>query len=184
VELMSSIESGKAADIVEEMDPDAAADLLGDLPSQTSEDILEEMEPAEREEVSELLAFKENTAAGRMTTEYLALPPAATVAAAIEKLREFDGEPESISTIFLVDADNQLIGAVPLVNLVLADPDTMLAVLSPEHVIYCEAGASEKDVAEMFDKYNLLTLPVLDENQRMAGIITADDVISLLRSKM
>jgi magnesium transporter len=184
VELMSSIESGKAADIVEEMDPDAAADLLGDLPSQTSEDILEEMEPAEREEVSELLAFKENTAAGRMTTEYLALPPDATVAAAIEKLREFDGEPESISTIFLVDAENNLVGAVPLVNLVLAAPETMLAVLSPEHVIYCEAGASEKDVAEMFDKYNLLTLPVVDENQQMSGIITADDVISLLRSRM
>src|SRR5262249_58711328 len=78
VELMRSIDSDKAADIVEEMEPDAAADLLGDLPQETSEEILEEMEPEEREEVSELLAFKENTAAGRMTTEYIAVPPSAT----------------------------------------------------------------------------------------------------------
>src|SRR5215475_1835451 len=87
VELMSSIDSDKAADIVEEMDPDAAADLLGDLPVETSEEILEEMEPEERKEVSELLAFEENTAAGRMTTEYLALPPDATVGDALALLR-------------------------------------------------------------------------------------------------
>src|SRR5215475_4674065 len=87
VELMRSINSEKAADIVEEMDPDAAADLLGDLPVETSEEILEEMEPEERKEVSELLAFEENTAAGRMTTEYLALPPDATVGDALALLR-------------------------------------------------------------------------------------------------
>lgn len=184
VELMSSIESEKAADIVEEMDPDAAADLLGDLPEQTSEEILGEMEPEEREEVTELLAFKENTAAGRMTTEYLALPPQATVAQAIERLREFEGEPESISTIYLVNSEDALVGAVPLVSLVLAPPETMLAVLTPDHIIYCEAGASDKEVAEMFDKYNLSSLPVVDEHQHLTGIITADDVISLLRSRL
>ena len=184
VELMSSIESDKAADIVEEMDPDAAADLLGDLPEQTSEDILEEMEPEERQEVSELLAFEENTAAGRMTTEYLALRPETTVAEAIEKLREFEGEPESISTIYLVDAHEVLVGAIPLVSLVTASPDTLLAALTPEHIIYSDVRTSDREVAEMFDKYNLLTLPVVDEKQRLTGIITADDVISLLRSRL
>lgn len=183
IELMRSIDSDKAADIVEEMDPDAAADLLGDLPEETSEEILEEMEPEEREEVSELLEYKENTAAGRMTTEFLALPPDATVGEAIDKLREFEGEAESISTIYLVDKEEELVGAVPLVSLVLAPAGTKLSTLSPDHIIYCEAGCSETDVAETFDKYNLLTLPVVDKDGHLTGIITADDVISLLRSR-
>src|SRR5215469_13358960 len=184
VELMSSIDSDKAADIVEEMNPDAAADLLGDLPVETTEEILEEMEPEEREEVTELLEFAENTAAGRMTTEFLALPPEATVGDAIDKLRQFEGPPESINTIFLVDSLNILVGAVPLVSLVLAPAGTKLSSLTPAEIIYCEAGCSDKDVAEMFDKYNLQVLPVVDDGQHLTGVITADDVISLLRSRM
>jgi magnesium transporter len=183
VELMSSIDSDKAADIVEEMDPDAAADLLGDLPVETSEEILEEMEPQERQEVSELLEFPEHTAAGRMTTDYLALPPTATVGDAVEKLRQFEGPAESTATIFLVDANHTLVGAVPLVSLVLADPATKLYSLSPTHVIHCVGKCNEKEVAEMFDKYNLQVMPVVDEVKKLTGVITADDVISLLRNR-
>jgi Mg/Co/Ni transporter MgtE len=142
------------------------------------------MEPEEREEVSELLEYQENTAAGRMTTEFLALSPDATVGDAIDKLREFEGEAESISTIYLIANDETLIGAVPLVSLVLAPAGTKLSMLAPDHVVSCAAGCSEKEVAELFDKYNLLTLPVVDEQQHLTGIITADDVISLLRSKV
>jgi CBS domain-containing protein/sporulation protein YlmC with PRC-barrel domain len=184
IELMRSIDSDKAADIVEEMDPDAAADLLGDLPQETSEEILEEMEPEERQEVSELLAFHENSAAGRMTTDYIALSPEHTVGDAIDRLRSFEGPVETISSIYLVDAQEKLVGSVPLVSLVLASGGTRLGAITPDHVIYVEANASDKDVAEMFDKYNLLTLPVVDEEQHLAGIITADDIISLLRDRI
>lgn len=184
VELMRSIDSDKAADIVEEMEPDAAADLLGDLPQETSEEILEEMEPEEREEVAELLAFKENTAAGRMTTEYIAVPPQASVEDAILKLRAFTGETELINTIYLVNPGGKLAGAVPLVSLVLASPHTKMTTLSPEHVISCTAHASDKDVAEMFDKYNLMSLPIIDDEGRLAGVVTADDVISVLRDRI
>jgi CBS domain-containing protein/sporulation protein YlmC with PRC-barrel domain len=184
IELMRSIDSDKAADIVEEMDPDAAADLLGDLPQETSEEILEEMEPEERQEVSELLAFHENSAAGRMTTDYIALSTEHTVGDAIDRLRSFEGPVETISSIYLVDARDKLVGSVPLVSLVLASGGTRLGAITPDHVIFVEANASDKDVAEMFDKYNLLTLPVVDEEQRLAGIITADDIISLLRDRI
>jgi CBS domain-containing protein/sporulation protein YlmC with PRC-barrel domain len=184
VELMRSIHSDKAADIVEEMDPDAAADLLGDLPEETSEEILEEMEPAERQEVSELLAFHENTAAGRMTTEYIALSPEHTVGDAIDRLRQFEGPTETISNIYLVDAQERLVGSVPLVSLVLAPGGTRLSTLAPEHVISAEANCSDKEVAEMFDKYNLMSLPVVDEEGKLTGIITADDIISLLRDRI
>jgi magnesium transporter len=182
--IVESLDSDRAADIVEEMDPDAAADLLADLPKERSEEILEEMQPKEREEISELLEFEEDTAAGRMTTDYLALPPAATVNDAIEALRKFEGGIESVSTIFLVDKDNKLVGAVPLASLVLASGETPLSSLAPGPPISCLAGTREKEVAELFDKYNLLMLPVVDERGMLTGVITADDVISLLRSKL
>jgi len=184
VELIRSIDSDKAAHIVEEMEPDAAADLLADLPQETSEGILEGMEPGERQEVAELLTFKENTAAGRMTTEYVAVPPHATVAEATMKLRAFAGEVELINTIYLVQAGGKLTGAVPLVSLVLASAETRLSTLAPEHVISCTVNTSDKDVAEMFDKYNLMTLPVIDDDGCLAGVVTADDVISMLRDRI
>ncbi len=184
VSIVESLDSDRAADIVEEMDPDAAADLLGDLPAERSAEILEEMEPEQREEVSELLEFEENTAAGRMTTEYMALADTAAVVDAIEMLRKFEGGIESVSTVYLLDREQRLVGAVPLSKLVLAAHDTPLAHLRADPLIYSHAGAGEKEVAELFDKYNLLTLPVVDEAMKLTGVITADDIISLLRSKL
>ncbi len=181
--LVESLDSDRAADIVEEMDPDAAADLLGELPPETSQEILEEMEPEQREEVEELLEFNENTAAGRMTTDYLALPAESTVADAIEALRRYEGGVETIGVLFLVDDSGALVGTVPLTRIVLATPDTRLISLRSEPLISCQAGASEQEVAELFDKYNLLMLPVVDEQGKLTGVITADDVISLLRAK-
>lgn len=184
VSILSSLDTEHAADIVEEMDPDAAADLLSELPEEHSEEILTEMEPEERQEVEELMEFEEDTAAGRMTTDYMALLPTARVAYAIEMLRHFDGPLESMSTIYLVDKDEKLVGAVPLAKLVLANPSAPLSELSEGGHISCHPDADEREVAELFDKYNLLTLPVVDENGVLTGVITADDVISLLRSKL
>ncbi len=182
--ILESLDSDRAADIVEEMDPDAAADLLKDLPRETTEEILHEMEPAERQEVSELLEFKENTAAGRMTTEYLALPANAVVNDAVEALRHFEGGIETVSTVYLLDPESRLVGAVTLPKLVLAQPGDALLPLSMEPLISCHAGANEKDVAELFDKYNLVTLPVVDDEGKLTGVITSDDIISLLRAKL
>jgi Mg/Co/Ni transporter MgtE len=182
--ILESLDSERAAEIVEEMQPDAAADLLADLPQEKTEKILEEMRPEEREEVSGLLEFKENSAAGRMTTEYLALPVTATVHDAIEALRHFEGGVETVSTVFLVDSHETLSGVVPLVKMVLATPSTPLLALTQDPLISCHANASEKEVAELFDKYNLVTLPVVDDAHHLTGVITSDDVISLLRQKL
>jgi len=182
--IVESLDSERAAEIVEEMEPDAAADLLADLPQDRTEEILVQMEPEERKEVTELLEFKENTAAGRMTTEYLALPLNATVHDAIETLRNFEGGVETVSTIYLLDEKGRLAGAVPLAKLVLAEQNTPLLSLKQEPLISCHAGAGEKEVAELFDKYNLLTLPVVDDDGKLTGVITSDDVISLLRAKL
>ena len=182
--VVESLDSDRAADIVEEMEPDAAADLLGDLPEERTEEILVQMQPEERQEVTELLEFKENTAAGRMTTEYIALPLHATAYDAVEAMRAFEGRMESMSTIFLIDSQGTLAGAVPLVNIALAKSETPLLSLGQEPLIYCRIDAKEKEFAELFDKYNLLTLPVIDEYSHLVGVITPDDVINMLRAKL
>ena len=181
--LVESLDSDHAADIVEEMDPDAAADLLDNLPADTSEEILDEMEAEEREEVEELLEFHEDTAAGRMTTEYLSVAPDATIEHAIDVLRSYEGGVETINTIYLVDADKKCVGSVSLAMIALASPGSIMRSLATSPVVSCPPEAHESDFVELFDKYNLITLPVIDSNGRISGVITADDVISLLRKK-
>jgi magnesium transporter len=182
--IVESLDSERAAEIVEEMEPDAAADLLADLPEERTSEILLEMEPQERKEMVELLEFKENTAAGRMNTEYLALNLNGTAHDAIEALRHFEGGVETVSTIYLVDSHGTLVGAVPLARLVLAEPTTPLLSLAQEPLIFTLANAREKEFSELFDKYNLMSLPVVDDKQKLTGVITSDDVISLLRAKL
>jgi sporulation protein YlmC with PRC-barrel domain/CBS domain-containing protein len=182
--IVESLDSDRAADIVEEMDPDAAADLLADLPEERTSEILLEMAPQERQEVADLLEFKENTAAGRMNTQYIALSLSATVRNAVDALRQFEGGVESVSTIYMIDSRGTLAGAVPLAKIVLASPDTPLLSLTQEPLVSCKEEARENEFAELFDKYNLVTLPVIDEHNKLTGLITSDDVISMLRAKL
>jgi CBS domain-containing protein/sporulation protein YlmC with PRC-barrel domain len=182
--IVESLDSERAADIVEEMDPDAAADLLGDLTDERTEQILVQMQPEERQEVVELLEHEQETAAGRMTTEFLALPVAATVQNAVDSMRHFEGGIEAVSIIYLVDSQGTLVGAVPLAQIVLAEPSTPMLSLTREPLVLSHQGMGEDEVAELFDKYNLLMLPVVDEHNKLTGVITSDDVISMLRAKM
>jgi magnesium transporter len=182
-QLVESMDSERAADIMEEMDPSAAADLLGELPKEQSEAILDEMEPEEREEVKELLEFSEHSAAGRMTTNYVALSPESTVAQAIEALRNFDDDPETVTAIYLVDGEGVLQGVVPLARLLLAKPESTMAAFADSRVVSCLAGMHDKQVAELFDRYNLYSLPVVDEQNHLVGVVNADHVISFMRQQ-
>jgi magnesium transporter len=182
--LLEKLDEERIADIVEEMDPGAAADLLGELPEEQSDAILEEMEPEERQEVEELLEFDENSAAGCMTTDFVYLGMDATVAQAVQALRSFDGDPESVTEIFLLDEERMLRGAIPLARLVMAQPETHLSVLAEPRVLSCPADLRQLEVAEMFDKYNLHALPVVDPQGRMVGMVQAEQVISFLREKL
>jgi Mg/Co/Ni transporter MgtE len=181
--LVESLDSEVVAGIVEEMDPGAAADLLAELPDERSEAILEEMHPAERQEVEDLLEFREDSAAGRMTTDFVQVPFEATVADGVEALRNFEGDPETVTEVYLVDDKDILKGVVPLGRMILAKPETRLAVLAEPRFISCPAHAHQKQVAELFDKYNLRALPVLNEEGRLVGVVEADHVIAFLRDR-
>jgi magnesium transporter len=182
VSIVESLDSDRAADIVEEMDPDAAADLLGDLTEDRSGQILREMQPEERQEVTQLLEFGEHTAAGRMTTEFIAVPETSVVDDAIDALKSFEGGREALATIYLTGVGQKLTGAVPLVKIAVSSPAVQLSELSEPYVA-CARDTPQDEVADLFDKYNLLTLAVVDEHGRIAGIITADDVIAMLRHR-
>jgi len=180
VSIVESLDSDRVADIVEEMDPDAAADLLEKLPEGRSDQILKEMQPEERNEVTQLLEFGKNTAAGRMTTEFVSTKDDGTVADAIEALKQFEGSREAVATVYLYNIAYRVTGAVPLVKIAVSPPSTRLAELQ-EEAVTCVADTPDDEVAGLFDKYNLVTLGVIDQDHRLAGIITADDVITMLR---
>jgi magnesium transporter len=182
--LLEKLGEERIADIVEEMDPGAAADLLAELPEEQSDAILEEMEPEERQEVAELLEFDERSAAGAMTTDFVAVNVNATVANAVQALRTFDGDPESVTEIYLLDEKRVLRGAIPLARLVMAQPETRLSVLAEPRVLSCPSEMRQDDLAEIFDKYNLHALPVVDSQNRMVGVVHADHVIAFLREKL
>ncbi len=182
--IVESLDSERAADIVEEMDPGAAADLLGDLNEEHTEQILVQMEPEERQEVIDLLEHKEKTAAGRMTTDFLALPEWATVEDAVDSMREFEGGVEAVSTIYLVDREGKLVGDVPLPKIALAEPRTPMQSLTQVPLVRVYEDVGDNAVAELFDKYNLLMLPVVDKQDKLMGVITADKVINMLRAKL
>ncbi len=179
--LLQGLDSERAADILEEMDPGAAADALAELSDEESEAILEEMEPEERHDVEELLEFSADSAAGRMTTDFVSAPKDATVGDAIESLREFEGDPDTITEIYLLGEHEKLAGVVMLARLVLSTPETTLSVLSEGYNVSCGLDASDREVAELFDKYNLRSLPVVDHRGRVAGAIHAEQVIAQLR---
>jgi magnesium transporter len=182
--LLEKLGEERIADIVEEMDPGAAADLLAELSEEQSDAILEEMEPEERQEVAELLEFDEKSAAGAMTTDFVAVNVNSTVANAVQALRSFDGDPESVTEIYLLDEKKVLRGAIPLARLVMAQPDARVSVLAEPRILSCPADTRQDELAEIFDKYNLHALPVVDSQNRMVGVVHADHVIAFLREKL
>src|SRR3984957_15603234 len=178
--ILESLETDKAAAIVEEMSPDHAADVLAELEEATSEEILEEMEHDPKTEVEELLEFEEDTAGGMMNTEYVALSDASSVADALESLRNNEELLETLNTLFLVDAAEHLKAAVPLARLFLHEGAIELRSLAAENLISAPVNERQDRVTELFDKYNLLALPVVGKDGKLAGVITADDIISVL----
>jgi CBS domain-containing protein/sporulation protein YlmC with PRC-barrel domain len=179
--ILESLEPEKAADIVEEMAPDEAADVLSGLEQETSDEILEEMESEEKSDVEELLEFEEDSAGGLMTTQYVSLRDDACVLEALRTLRESEELLETLNVIFLEDEAGRLSAAVPLARLFAASVTMPLRDLAAENLIHVTVDERQDRVLELFDKYNLLSLPVVDEHGKLAGVITADDVISVLR---
>jgi magnesium transporter len=182
--LLDSMNSEQIAGILEEMDPGAAADLLSELSDERSEAILEEMGEQERQEVEELLEYAPDSAAGLMTTDYVAVSDGATVGDAMRLLREFEGDLESVTEVFVVTPEGHLKAVIPVSRLALVEAGVALHEVEVAHLVSTGLNANGKKVAELFDKYNLRSLAVLDEHGQLAGVIRPEHVIAWLRAKL
>jgi Mg/Co/Ni transporter MgtE len=181
--ILEALEPEVAADIVEEMSPDQAADALAELEAETTEEILEEMETEPVEDVRELLEYDEDTAGGMMNTEAIVLPEETTLDMAMGRVREHEDLLESTHVLFLTDARGRVTATVPLARLFRSSGATQLKDLASERLIATNPEEKQDRVTELFDKYNLLALPVLEKDGTLAGVITADDVITVLRQR-
>lgn len=170
----------EAADVLEKMQPDEAADILGDLSSEKAKAILDRMEKEEAADVEELLEHDEDTAGGLMTTEYLAFPPDQTASEAIEELRRQSPETELIYYIYVVDSEEHLLGVLSLRDLIMAAAKTPLKNLMRSNPKKIGAEENQREVAELVSRYNLIAVPVVDEDNHLLGIITVDDILNIL----
>jgi magnesium transporter len=180
IEILEHMNNVQASDILEEMAPDEAADILGELPEDKADALLKLMEPEEAQEVRRLMVYEDGTAGSLMTTEYLSLSPEITVTEAFAQLRKLAAEAETIYYLYLVEEDLTLSGVLSLRQLLMAEPDTLLRDFMQTRIISVHPQDSDEEVADHVNKYNLLAIPVVDNANRMLGIITVDDVLEML----
>src|SRR5579863_1511489 len=183
-QVVEKLSSSKAADIIEEMNPDEAADLIASLPPEKSREVLGEMEHREAHEVEELMRFDENTAGGMMNTEIVAVGEDATRGEVVDYIRFHEVSLDQLDNIVLINRDAALAGTVPVARLILAASDQRMAELAFEPLLSVRADAKDKEVFELFDKYNLRSLAVVDDANCPIGTIAVDDVVSRLRAKL
>ncbi|MGZ6260675.1 MAG: magnesium transporter MgtE N-terminal domain-containing protein [Candidatus Limnocylindrales bacterium] len=177
VEVLEDLEPARAADILEEMSPDDAADLIADLSDVARDEILPLMERDEAEEVAELLAYPEDSAGGMMTTEFVAVREDFTAEQTIQRLRELEPDAETIYYIYVVDEPGHLVGVLSLRDLIVAPPEaTVRDFMYPEPVAV-RLLDDQDEVAQLVARYNLLAVPVVDDEGRLEGIVTVDDAI-------
>jgi len=179
-QIVEKLDPEKAAEIIEEMEPDQAADLLAELSAETSRELLREMPGDEAQDVRELLRFEGNTAGGMMNTDFVFVGETATRDEVVEWIRSKDLKLEQLDTVFLINGEAKFAGAVALGRLLLASANQRMVELQSEPLVSLPPEADEKEVFELFDKYDLRSLGVVDQNGRPIGAITVDDVVTRL----
>jgi len=176
--VISQLNDEQVTDILEEMEHDEAADVLSDLPEEKAQELLDMMDQEDAEDIQELLEHEEDSAGGLMTPDYFRLTEWITTGRALELLRECAHDVETIYYGYIVDNDDNLGGVVSLKTLLLSPPETPLGDVMEDNVKFVHVDAEPEDMLEMLAKYDLIAIPVLDEDDRMAGIVTVDDVLA------
>jgi CBS domain-containing protein len=185
--LLERMPSERAADVLEEMGPDKAADLLAELPDERAQELLGLMQREESEDVQELLAYPEDSAGGLMTTDYVLVGQDRTAEEALVRVRAAINDDVRVAYVYCVaddtlaeDQEQRLLGAASLWELLAADPEQPLRDFMETNIISVSPDADPLTVAETIAKYDLLALPVLDEQGNIQGIVTVDDVLDVL----
>lgn len=175
--VLSQLEVGHASDILEEMHPDEAADVLAELPEEKSKELLEQMDEEDAEKVQELLEHEEDTAGGLMNNEFIHVPPQRTVAQALEEVRRLGDEIDMVYYVYVLDEQERLLGVLTLRDILTTPGDSPVSEVMRTKVKSVSVDSDPLEVLELIDRYKLLAVPVLDEEERMAGIVTSGDVV-------
>lgn len=181
--LLGQLEDVKASDILEEMSTDDIADMVGELTEPEAERVLELMDREEAEDVQELLEFRDDSAGGIMTPEFIVLHDTDTVEQAIEKLRRLSPDAETTYYLYVVDDHERLVGVISLRELIVAQPVTPVGQIMQRKVIAASVDDDQEEVAKLVAKYNLVAVPVVDPTGRLRGIVTVDDVIDVIQEE-
>ncbi len=183
--ILEEMDEHRAADILEEMSPDDAVDVLGEMSDEKAQELFNLMEEDEKADVAELLPFHKDTAGGLMTTEFIVFPKTLTVAQAIARLREMAETPAMIYYLYVVEEESswKLSGLISLRSLILADPTYTLEQAMRDNFQYAHPNDDAEETAQKIAEYNLLALPVVDDEGDIAGIVTVDDAMEILLPK-
>jgi magnesium transporter len=181
-QIVETLAPQKAADILEEMEPDQAADVIAGMKPELSREVLSEMPGEDAREVRELLKFDENSAGGMMNTDFVYVGEAATREEVLAWVREMEIDLERLDAVFLINGEAKYSGAVAVGRLLFAAPDERMEGLKMEPMLFVAPDASDDDVFELFDKYNLRSLAVVNEEGRPIGAIEVDDVVTRIRN--
>jgi magnesium transporter len=176
--VISQLDNEQITDILEEMEADEAADVLSDLPGQKAQELLEMMDQEDAEDIQELLEHEEDSAGGLMNPEYLRFTADITVGQALEILKGCADEVETIFYGYIVTADDRLEGVVSLKGLIMNPPETPIIDIMEDNIKSVPIDAEPEDMLETLAKYDLIAIPVLDSQEKMAGIVTVDDVLA------
>jgi Mg/Co/Ni transporter MgtE len=183
-QIVEKLAPEQAADILEEMDPDKAADVLAGLSPEVSQDVFDELRGEEAREMATLLRFDANSAGGMMTTDFVVVGESASRAEVVEWIRRKEAEMHTLDNVYLIDGEAKLSGAVEISRLLLAPEEQPASELKSEPLVWVPGDAHEREVFELFDKYNLRSLAVVDGSGRPIGAITVDDVVTRLRAHL
>lgn len=172
-----------AADILEEMEPDDATDVVEELREEEAEELLSQMEPSDADEIRELLSYPPDTAGGRMTPEFVSISPDVTVSASMRLIRAKAPDAETIYYVYVTDRRGHLLGVVSLRDLVVAEPQRTIGQVMRRQVIRLPATADQEEAARLLMEHDFLALPVVDDDGRLLGVITSDDVADVLEEE-
>lgn len=181
--LTENMPAEKIAEILEQTPTDDAADLLGKLPDERAKALLDLMAKEDSEEVEELLGYDTETAGGIMVPEFIALKEETTAREAIEALQKEYVDVEMPFYLYVVDDHGNLVGVISLRQLVVVRPETMLKSIMTTDLVSVQTDMDQEEVARIVARYNILAVPVVDENNKLVGIVTVDDVIDIIREE-
>jgi len=182
-EVILGLSDERASDILEILPPDEAADVLGDLSEEHAERILLLMEPDDAEDVRELLQYDDDTAGGRMTTEFVALQDGLTAAQALLELRRQAPDAETIYYVYVTDAAEHLEGVLSLRDLITTDGAKPITDLVRRDILFVNVNDDQEQVARLLNRYHLLAIPVVNDDKVLCGIVTVDDVLDVLHEE-